>query len=43
MILAHIPKGTVRALVAVDGPLSYVSVHRRRPAGLQLGRPDEPR
>jgi quercetin dioxygenase-like cupin family protein len=43
MILAHIPKGTVRALVAIDGPLSYVSVHRRRPAGLRLGRPDEPR
>jgi quercetin dioxygenase-like cupin family protein len=41
--LAHIPKGTVRALVAIDGPLSYVSVHRRRPAGLQLGRPAEPR
>ena len=37
MMLAHIPKGTVRALVAVDGPLSYVSVHRRRPAGLQPG------
>jgi quercetin dioxygenase-like cupin family protein len=43
MILAHIPKGTVRSLVAVDGPLSYVSVHRRRPAGLQLGRQAEPR
>jgi hypothetical protein len=43
MILAHIPKGTVRAVVAVDEPLSYVSVHRRRPAGLQLGRQAEPR
>jgi quercetin dioxygenase-like cupin family protein len=43
MNLAHIPKGTVRALVAIDGPLSYVSVHRRRPAGLQLGRPAKPR
>ncbi len=43
MALVHVPKGTVRAVVAVDGPLAYLSVHRRRPAGLQLGRPDEPR
>ena len=35
--LVHLPKGTVRAVVAVDGPLAYLSVHRRR-AGLQLGR-----
>jgi quercetin dioxygenase-like cupin family protein len=39
MVLAHLPKGTVRAVEAVDGPLAYLSVHRRRPAGLQLGRP----
>ncbi|HEV8196677.1 MAG TPA: hypothetical protein VGP87_08570 [Gemmatimonadales bacterium] len=31
------PKGTVRAIEAVDGPLAYLSVHRRRSAGLQVG------
>ena len=36
--LVHVPKGTVRAMAAVDGPLAYLSVHRRRPAGLQVGR-----
>jgi quercetin dioxygenase-like cupin family protein len=39
MTLAHLPKGTVRAIEAVDGPLAYLSIHRRRPAGLQVGRP----
>ena len=39
MIVASLPKGTVRAVEAVDGPLAYLSIHRRRPAGLQLGRP----
>ena len=43
MVLAHLPKGTVRAVVAVDGPLAYLSVHRRRPAGLRLGRQAERR
>ena len=38
-VVAHLPKGTVRAVEAVDGPLAYLSVHRRRPAGLQVGRP----
>jgi quercetin dioxygenase-like cupin family protein len=38
MVVAHLPKGTVRAIEAVDGPLAYLSVHRRRSAGLQLGR-----
>ena len=38
MVVAHLPKGMVRAVEAVDGPLAYLSVHRRRPAGLQLGR-----
>jgi hypothetical protein len=38
MVVAHLPKGTVGAVAAVDGPLAYLSVHRRRPAGLQLGR-----
>ena len=38
MVIAHLPKGTVRAIDAVDGPLAYLSVHRRRPAGLQVGR-----
>jgi quercetin dioxygenase-like cupin family protein len=38
MALVHVPKGTVRAIAAVDGPLAYLSVHRRRPAGLQVGR-----
>jgi quercetin dioxygenase-like cupin family protein len=38
MTLVHVPKGTVRAIAAVDGPLAYLSVHRRRPAGLQVGR-----
>jgi quercetin dioxygenase-like cupin family protein len=37
VVLVHLPKGTVRAVVAVDGPLVYLSVHRRR-AGLQLNR-----
>jgi quercetin dioxygenase-like cupin family protein len=38
MVVAHLPKGTVRAIAAVDGPLAYLSVHRHRPAGLQVGR-----
>jgi quercetin dioxygenase-like cupin family protein len=37
MVLAHLPKGTVRAIDAVDGPLAYLSVHRRRPAGTAGG------
>jgi quercetin dioxygenase-like cupin family protein len=43
LVFAHLSKGTVRAVVAVDGPLVYLSVHRRRPAGLQLGRQAERR
>jgi quercetin dioxygenase-like cupin family protein len=39
MALVHLPRGAVRAVEAVDGPLVYLSVHRRRPAGLQVGRP----
>jgi quercetin dioxygenase-like cupin family protein len=38
MVVAHLPKGTVRAVEPVDGPLAYLSVHRRRSAGLQVGR-----
>jgi quercetin dioxygenase-like cupin family protein len=38
MVVAHLPKGTVRAIAAVDGPLAYLSIHRRRPPGLQVGR-----
>jgi quercetin dioxygenase-like cupin family protein len=38
MVIAHLPKGTVRAIGAVDGPLAYLSVHRRRSAGLQVRR-----
>jgi quercetin dioxygenase-like cupin family protein len=38
MVVFHLPKGTVRATGAVDGPLAYLSVHRRRSAGLQVGR-----
>ena len=38
MVIAHLPKGTVRAIAPVDGPLAYLSVHRRRSAGLQVGR-----
>ena len=38
LVVVHLPKGTVRAIAAVDGPLAYLSVHRRRPAGLQGGR-----
>jgi quercetin dioxygenase-like cupin family protein len=34
MVIAHLPKGTVRAIGAVDGPLAYLSIHRRRAAGL---------
>ena len=43
MVVAHLPKGTVRAIAAVDGPLAYLSVHRRRSAGLQVGRHDQRR
>ena len=43
MVVAHLPKGTVRAVEAVDGPLAYLSVHRRRPVGLQVGRPAQRR
>jgi quercetin dioxygenase-like cupin family protein len=39
LVVACLPKGTVRAMEAVDGPLAYLSIHRRRSAGLQLGRP----
>jgi hypothetical protein len=38
MVVAPLPKGTVRAIAAIDGPLAYLSVHRRRAAGLQVGR-----
>ncbi len=38
MVIAYLPKGTVRAIQAVDGPLAYLSIHRRRSAGLQVGR-----
>jgi quercetin dioxygenase-like cupin family protein len=38
MVLVHVPKGTVRAIAAVDGPLAYLSIHRRRSVGLQVGR-----
>ena len=38
MVVTHLPKGTVRAIEAVDGPLAYLSVHRRRPTGLQVDR-----
>ena len=38
MALVHVPKGTVRAVAAVDGPLAYLSVHRHRSSGLQVGR-----
>jgi quercetin dioxygenase-like cupin family protein len=37
-VVVHLPKGTVRAIAAVDGPLAYLSVHCRRSAGLQVGR-----
>jgi quercetin dioxygenase-like cupin family protein len=43
MVVAHLPKGTVRAIAAVNGPLAYLSVHRRRLAGLQVGRPAQQR
>jgi quercetin dioxygenase-like cupin family protein len=43
MALVHVPKGTVRAIAAVDGPLAYLSVHRRRSAALQVGRPAQRR
>ena len=39
MVVAHLPKGTVRAIEAVDGPLAYLSDHRRRPPGLRAGGP----
>ena len=37
MVVFHLLEGTVRAIAAVDGPLAYLSVHRRRSAGLQVG------
>ncbi|MFL6251517.1 MAG: hypothetical protein ACJ75N_13495, partial [Actinomycetes bacterium] len=37
MVVAHLPKGTVRAIAAVDGPLAYLSIHRRRSPGLPAG------
>ena len=37
MVAAHLPKGTIRAIEAVDGPLAYLSVHRRRREGPQVG------
>jgi quercetin dioxygenase-like cupin family protein len=43
MVLVHVPKATVRAVMAVDGPLTYLSVHRRRSAGLQIGHQPERR
>jgi quercetin dioxygenase-like cupin family protein len=43
MALVHVPKGTVRAIAAVDGPLADRSIHRRRSAGLQVGRPAQRR
>jgi quercetin dioxygenase-like cupin family protein len=43
MVVAHLPKGAVRAIEAVDGPLAYLSVHRRRQGGLQVGRPAQRR
>jgi hypothetical protein len=42
VVIAHLPKGTVRAVEAVDGPLADLSVHRRRPAGLRwVGPPSD--
>jgi len=38
LVVAHLPKGTVRAIEAVEGPVAYLSVHRRRSVGLQVGR-----
>jgi hypothetical protein len=38
MVVAHLPKGTVRAIAAVNGPLAYLSIHRRRSGRLQVGR-----
>jgi mannose-6-phosphate isomerase-like protein (cupin superfamily) len=38
IVMATCPRGTVRAIAAVDGPLAYLSVHRRRSGGLQVGR-----
>jgi quercetin dioxygenase-like cupin family protein len=43
MIVASLPKGTVRAVEAVDGPLAYLSVHRRRSGGCRwVGTPSDP-
>jgi quercetin dioxygenase-like cupin family protein len=38
MVMVHLPKRTVRSIQAVDGPLAYLSIHRRRSGGLQVGR-----
>ena len=42
MRLAHLPKGAVRAVTPVGGPLVYLSVHRRRAGGLGVGGPRSP-
>ena len=43
MVVAHLPKGTVRAIEAVDGPLAYLSIHRPRPADCRwVGPPRSP-
>jgi quercetin dioxygenase-like cupin family protein len=39
MVVAHLPKGAVRAVEPVDGLLVYLSIHRHRSAGLRVGRP----
>jgi hypothetical protein len=39
LVVAHVPKGTVRVIEAVDGPLAYLSDHRRRPPRLRAGGP----
>jgi quercetin dioxygenase-like cupin family protein len=39
--LAHLPKGSVRAIRAGDLALVYLSIHRRR-GGLAIGRPPAP-
>jgi quercetin dioxygenase-like cupin family protein len=37
MSIVHLPKRAVRSIAAVEGPLAYLSIHRRR-SGLQVGR-----
>lgn len=37
-VVAHVPKGAAREIVAGEAGLAYLTVHRRRGGGLAIGR-----